>query len=180
MKLFEFLKILNKEKFPFQLEYQDWSGNILVKVETFSNIEIYSFNEDGIFDHTEYIESNTTEDENVIIAKITDLINRPERAWIDASKDLGIEFIHPYIFKGLNDVEYEVTGLLPEFGFDKGVIISTRKSDEEAVLMADLANEYLMTALNPNSYDKYDRALFIETLNEWGWIGKGKKPIWIK
>ncbi|MCT4647275.1 MAG: hypothetical protein N4A74_19965 [Carboxylicivirga sp.] len=181
MKLFEFLELISKEKFPFRLEYEEWSGNVKVIVDTFTSTEEYSFDENGMTELTEYQERKSTEDLKYINSKIQDLKNRPERAWIDASKDLGIRFIHPYRFVGTNGEEYEVTGLLPDFGFGKGVLITDRKSEEEAVVLADLTNEYAMTGLSPLYYDKYDKESFIETLSEWGWIGEeSKKPNWIK
>ncbi len=180
MKLFEFLDIISKEKFPFRLEYEEWSGNVKVIVDTFAGIEEYCFDENGVTELTEFQEIKSTEDISKIESKIGDLKNRPEKAWIEASKDLGIRFIHPYKFTGLNNEEYEVTGLLPDFGNGKGILITNRKSDEEAVIMADMTNDYGVTGLSPRYYDKYDKESFIETLSEWGWIGdETKKPDWI-
>ena len=181
MKLFEFLKIISKEEFPFRLEYQDWSGSVKVMVNTFTGLEEYCFDENGITELTEFEEKEATEDISKINSKIKDLIDRPERAWIEASKDLGIRFIHPYKFIGLNGEEYEVEELLPDFGRGKGALITSRKSDEEAVIMADLTNDYFMSGLSPRYYDKYDREHVIDTLSDWGWIGEEqKKPDWIK
>jgi len=181
MKLFEFLGIINKEEFPFRLEYQSWSGNVKVIVDTFNGLEEYYFNENGVTQFTGFQEKKYTENIAEINSKISDLIDRPERAWIEASKDLGIRFIHPYKFTGLNGEEYEVAGLLPDFGRGKGALITNRKTDEEANIMADLTNDYFMSGLNPCYYDKYDRECFIDTLSDWRWIGeKQKKPDWIK
>lgn len=181
MKLFEFLSIINKEKFPFRLEYIEWSGEVEVIVETFAGEEKYYFDENGVTEFTELQETESSEDKSKIRTKIDDLINRPEKAWIDASIDLGIRFISPYKFVGLNGEEFEVTGLLPDFGFRKGVLISSRKSDDAAIFMADLTNDYLITFLNPAHYDKYDKESFINTLSAWGWNGEeSKKPNWIK
>ena len=180
MKLFEFLKIIKKEKYPFRLEYIDWNENVKVTVDTFIGIEEFCFDENGITELTEFKEINNTEIANEIVLKINSLINRPLNAWIKASNDLGIKFIYPYKFLGVNGEEYEVTGLLPDFGTKKGVIISDRKTDEEAAIMVDLTNEYFMTGLSPRYYDTYDRLSFIETLSEWGWIGDvSKKPEWL-
>ncbi len=181
MKVFEFLELVSKKKYPFHMEYEDWSGNIKVVVDTFTGIEEYCFDENGMTEITEFKEIKTTEDLNYVTSKIKDLKDRPEKAWIEASKDLGIRFIHPYTFFATNGEEYKVTGLLPDFGTGKGVLISDRKTDEEAIIMADLTNDYSTTGLSPRYYDKYDRELFIETLSEWGWIGEEKnKPEWIE
>jgi hypothetical protein len=179
MKLFEFLKLLDNEKYPFKIDYLVWIGYIRVTVNTFSKTEIYDFDENGIVDYTELTETISTEDQKTINSKILDLIDRPTRTWIEASNDLNIRFIHPYIFKGVDNNEYQATGLLPDFGFGKGVLITSRKDDDEVSKMAEITNEYFMTGLNPYHYDKYDRLSIIETLSDWGWIGNGEKPNWI-
>jgi len=180
MKLFEFLEIISKEKFPFRLEYVEWSGNVKVVVDTFSGIEEYCFDEKGATELAEFQEINLIEEISEIDSKINDLINKPEKAWIDAANDLGIRFIHPYKFIGIDEEEYEVTGLLPDFGGGKGVLIADRKTNEEAVFMADLTNDYYTVGLNPRYYDKYDRENFILTLSDCEWIGEeSNKPNWI-
>lgn len=180
MKLFEFLKLVSSEKFPFTIEYEDWSGNIKVKVDTFSHFEEYHFDNDGVTEFVQFQMERDTEDNSEIVSKIADLSDRPKKAWIKAANDLGIRFIHPYTFKGMNGEEYEVTGLLPDFGTGKGVLITDRKTDEEAIVMADLTGDYVSSGLNPTYFDKYDRKTFTKTLSDWGWNGKEKEPEWMK
>lgn len=79
------------------------------------------------------------------------LIDRPQKAWIQAAADLNIEFIAP------NGEEYEVPGLLPEFGTSKGVIITDRKVDDEVIYQIELSKEYYTSGLNPRYYDNYNR-----------------------
>ena len=179
MKLFDFLKLLTKEKFPFRIEYVDWCENVKVTVDTFSNIEIYEFNENGIVAYSKLTETITTEDDNSISTKVQDLIKRPLRTWLRAAEDLQIRFIHPYKFVGIDNVEYEATGLLPDFGHNKGVLITSRKDADEVSIMAGLTNDYHLTGLSPVYYDNYDRENIIETLADWGWIGKTEKPNWL-
>ena len=121
MTLFDFLKLLTSEKYPFKIEYVDWCENVRVTVDTFSKIEIYEFKESGIVEFSELTETITTEDTNLIVTKAEDLIDRPLRTWVKAAQDLGFTFIYPYKFVGLDNVEYEATGLLPDFGHGKGV-----------------------------------------------------------
>ena len=179
MKLFDFLKLLTNEKFSFKIEYIDWCENIKVTVDTFSKIEIYEFKENAIVAYSELCETMTTEDDNFISTKVQDLIDRPLRTWLKAAEDLQIRFIHPYKFAGIDKVEYEATGLLPDFGHGKGVLITSRKNDYEVSIMADLTSEYHLTGLSPTYYDNYDRKNIIETLSDWGWIGSSEKPNWL-
>jgi len=80
---------------------------------------------------------------------------------------------------GIDNLEYEATGLLPDFGHGKGVLITSRKDDDEVFIMADLTNDYHLTCLNPVYYDNYNRENIVETLAKWGWIGKTEKPNWL-
>jgi hypothetical protein len=127
----------------------------------------------------ELLKGDSTENKKIIFEKIRDLKNRSSRVWSEAAVDLGVKFVSPYKFIGINGKEYEVDGLLPEFGFGKGVLITSRHTNEDAVLMAEESNEYMIPGLNPTYYETYDRQHFIETLSDWGWIGHGNKPNWI-
>jgi hypothetical protein len=180
MKLFDFLKLLTKEKFPFKIEYLDWCENIKVSVDTFSKTEVYEFKEEGLVEYSELVQTLTIEEPDFMTAKVQNLIDRPLNTWVQAAADLGIKFISPYPFTGIDNRVYEATGLLPEFGHGKGVLIVTRRDDEDTVTtMAELVNDYFLTSLNPASYDTYNRARIIETLSDWGWIGAGEKPDWL-
>ncbi len=180
MKLFDFLKLLTTEKLPFRIEYIDWCENIRVTVDTFSKIEIYEFKDNGIVEFLELTETITTEDDNLITARVQDLINRPLRTWIRAAEDLGIKFIYPYKFVGLDNVEYEATGLLPDFGHGKGVLITSRKDDYEVSIMAELSGDYFLAGLSPIYYDNYNRDNIIRALSDFGWNSRSEKPEWLK
>ncbi|MBE3674166.1 hypothetical protein PPAR_a2292 [Pseudoalteromonas paragorgicola KMM 3548] len=91
---------------------------------------------------------------------------------------MGIEFVSPYIFTGSDGNEYQVTGLLPQFGSGKGVIITSRKDDEEAYLESTRLSDHFQTGLSPHYYDKYHRENFIETLKDWGWCSNLPAPKW--
>jgi len=180
MKLFDFLKLLTTEKFPFKLEHVEWSNHVKVTVDTFSRIEIYEFDDSGITQYTELQEVTTTEDQNVMEQKLQELENRPSNAWIEAAADLQIKFVHPYKFIGVDGNEHVATGLLPDFGRGKGTLITSRKDADEVFIMADLSNDYRLSILNPVYYDQYDREQIINTLSDWGWIGRGERPDWMR
>jgi hypothetical protein len=179
MKFTDFLKLLTTEKFSFKVDYIEWSNEIKVTVDTFSRVEIYKFNDSRVTEYTELQEVLTTEDKSIIEQKLRDLVDRPLKTWIEASVDLKIKFLHPHKFIGVDGHEYEATGLLPDFGQGKGTLITSRKDDDEVFKMAELTNDYYLSALNPYHYDKYDRNQIIETLSDWGWIGKEGRPDWI-
>lgn len=180
MDIFEFLKFLDKEAYPFQLRYDVSLREIEVVVEAFSKKEVYTFDEDGVSSFYELIERNYEEDDTELMkARILDLKDRSARAWIDAAADLNIKFIHPYHLIGIDGYEYEFAGLLPDFGGKKGMLIPDRKTTEDALLMAELVGGYSMTYLNFTYYNEYDRDIFIEALSAWGWNKKNDPPEWL-
>lgn len=119
MKLFEFLEKMSHEKYPVKLNYVEWSGCIEVEVDAFSERWIVSFDNDGFVDFSILKEIDVPNGENEL--ELNSLLNRPQQAWKDAAKDLDIEFISPFKFVGSDGLEYEVTGLLPQFGAEKGL-----------------------------------------------------------
>ncbi|ELU4011398.1 hypothetical protein QPB16_004331 [Vibrio vulnificus] len=177
MKLFEFLERMTEEMFPFQVNYIEWSGCIDVDVDAFSERWIVSFDEDGFVNFRILKDIDAPSNENAEL--LESLFNRPQRAWLDASKDLGIEFISPFKFVGTDGKEHKVTGLLPQFGSPYGTLIVSRKDDDESVFEAEKLVGYYYSGLNPTYYDKYDRSRFIETLNDWGWVSQNSKPDWL-
>ena len=176
MKLFEFLKFIEKEKYPIRLEYMD-SGWINVEVDAFTERWVVSFDEDGFMDFSVFSDSNAKDSENA--NRLQELFERSKNSWIEAAKDLEIEFISPFIFTGSDGAEYSITGLLPQFGSEKGVLITSRKDDEESCLESTKLTEYYQTGLSPYHYDKYERESFVETLKDWGWYSNAIAPKWI-
>ncbi|MCW4439924.1 hypothetical protein [Vibrio splendidus] len=177
MKLFDFLEQMTKEKFPFQVNYIEWSSCIDVEVNAFSERWIVSFDEDGFVDFSILQAIDVSDNENA--ERLKSLFSRPQQAWLDASKDLGIEFISPFKFLGTDDREYEVTGLLPQFGCQNGTLVTSRKDDDESVFESEKLVGYYSSGLNPASYDQYNRGRFIETLKDWGWISGDPEPEWL-
>lgn len=179
MKLFDFLKLLSLEKFSFNIDYVEWSNEVKITVDTFVGIEIYTFDHKGITNHTAFEKQVSTGKRKAILQKLEALTDRSLKAWVEAAKDLNVTFIYPYTFIGIDNIEYQATGLLPEFGHGKGVLITSRKDNDDVFKMADLTNDYFLSALNPYHYDQYNREQIIETLSDWGWIGEGSPPDWL-
>ncbi|HFQ4994762.1 TPA: hypothetical protein ACGUUK_004551 [Vibrio vulnificus] len=177
MKLFEFLERITKEKFPFQINYIEWSGCVDVDVNAFTERWIVSFDENGFIDFRIFKDIGAPDNENAELLEL--LFNRPQQAWLDTSKDLSIEFVSPFKFMGSDGKEHEVTGLLPQFGSKYGTLIVSRKDDDESVFESTKLVGYYNSGLNPIYYDKYDRSRFIETLKDWGWVSEKSKPDWL-
>ncbi len=175
MTLAEFLKRIRKEKFPFTLKTPGKSGRVEVQVDAFFEKWTVAFMEG------EYAEYAVFEDDGLKAVEnppgIDDLFDRPERSWQKAAEDLGIRFVHPYMFTA-GGKKHRLTGLLPQFGGKKGALISSRKDAEESRKAAENSGDFFISGLNPYHYDRYNRELFIQTLNDWGWSAKGPPPEW--
>src|SRR5438105_3023706 len=95
-------------------------------------------------------------------------------AWKWAAEDLGIEVVSPFV---LGRDEFPVH--IPLFGRSAGALpiwIGDQRSRRDAELKG-----FFVSLLNPEVYCKHDRALFIETLVDWGWFGSADRtPDWYK
>ena len=104
--------------------------------------------------------------------------NPAAQAWIEASQDLGIRYIHPFTFTTQDGRQLTTTGgLLPDFGGPHGTLLLTR-FDSEAMDGSEDDTDFYSSGLNPESYEPYRREVYIETLNDWGWFGAEAPPTW--
>src|SRR5947209_2661130 len=104
--------------------------------------------------------------------------NPAAQAWIEARRDLGIRYIHPFTFKTKDGRRFTTTGgWLPDFGGPRGTVLLTRFDPESMDESVDDA-DYYSSGLNPECYEPYQRERYIETLNDWGWYGKETPPSW--
>lgn len=92
--------------------------------------------------------------------------NPAAQAWIEASRDLGVRYIHPFTFV-TKDGRLLITtgGLLPDFGSLHGTLLRTRFDPE---WMDDIEEDdrYFSSGLSPYHYEPYCRDVFIEALND--------------
>jgi hypothetical protein len=104
--------------------------------------------------------------------------NPAAQAWINASHDLGIRYIHPFTFSTRDGQKLTTTGgRLPDFGGPQGTLLLTR-FDPDWTHEADSDINYYSSGLNPKYYEPYRRKRYIELLNDWGWFGMGIPPKW--
>jgi hypothetical protein len=89
-------------------------------------------------------------------------------AWRDAATDLGIEVVAP--FKPA-DASAACIAWVPNFGSSHGtVVVGRRTADGNIRYMADSRGMYY-SEVDEAEYGRYDRDLFVATLNDWGWHG---------
>jgi hypothetical protein len=101
------------------------------------------------------------------------------RAWLAAASDLRIRFTCPFVFEARGRT-YVCTGLLRDFGGQKGTLICSRDDAvaDDVFEVADAMGFYA-SGLHAATYETYERDTFIRTLNDWGWFGVPENaPSW--
>jgi hypothetical protein len=98
-------------------------------------------------------------------------------SWRTAVKDLNIKIQSPFYITTKNEQRLKFDLLVEDFGCQKGLIIMSASNMHG--LKAINENGYSYSALNLKTYSTYDRQLFIDTLNDWGYFGDSSKtPGW--
>lgn len=89
-----------------------------------------------------------------------------------------IKVVHPFAFSSKGGLSATSVGVyLPDFGSRSGTLLTCRFDSDDVCDIADLTDFY-SSGLNPNSYEPYNREIYIETLNDWGWFGNAPPPTW--
>ena len=98
-------------------------------------------------------------------------------AWRFAAQDLSFEFTSPFSAMVKGGCSVKFLGLVHHFGANVGMLIRGKSSGiVDGFWPAD--EEYGLSELW-KSYCKYDRELFIDTLEDWGWRGPmAMRPSW--
>jgi len=73
----------------------------------------------------------------------------------------------------------ECVALVEDFGSSHGTIVLGRHIAPGLARSTAKAQGRYVSLIDEVSYSSYDRKLFIETLNDWGWYGEpGEAPSW--
>jgi hypothetical protein len=103
--------------------------------------------------------------------------HRLSQAWITAAGELGIEVVSPFVLATPQGKNIEYTALVKNFGTVKGMLILSSYDMEKREIASGSGFGY--SCLDSDYYRRYERRLFVETLNEWGWKGsKSGQPGW--
>jgi hypothetical protein len=101
------------------------------------------------------------------------------QAWPEAAQDLGIEIIVPFVLTLKNGETVRADLLVKDFG---PTLVITDEAEETLNSLGDeLGVEGYGYSAFCGEELVYDRDLFIDTLNDWGWTGPGnRRPNWAK
>jgi hypothetical protein len=98
--------------------------------------------------------------------------------WQIAASDLGIQVTAPFLVHTESGESVVVAALVHHFGTAAGTLAGTQHDDfHQLSELAEQTGRYA-SFLALESYLTYDRQLFIDTLNEWGWYGQEAPPSW--
>jgi len=99
-----------------------------------------------------------------------------QESWREASEDLGVRVVAENC--ALVDADgrrHELILLIPDFGNKRGMAVLPSWDETLAATATDQGYGYTVLS---RSYEKYDRALFEATLNDWQWTAEGDPPPW--
>jgi hypothetical protein len=96
-------------------------------------------------------------------------------AWQIAREELGVRVVAPYEARTRSGEVVVCEAYLPDFGSPTGAIVLGYNGT--GVLRTQFDGLWCSVAYEP--YEVFDRTLFVETLNDWGWFGPSdNKPNW--
>jgi hypothetical protein len=96
-------------------------------------------------------------------------------AWIQAAADLNIRVVARFSLTPIEGESILFEAHILGFGGPKGLIVGNQGSEFGGVRKA---SGYYYSNLYPG-YRRYNRQLFIDTLNDCGWFGeRGAEPSW--
>ncbi len=99
-------------------------------------------------------------------------------AWCEAALDLNIDVTIPITSDIPKSSAGAFIGLVHQFGSRAGTLLGTIDGKYAEIRDQVEARGYFLSQLNPDAYRSYDRQLFIDTLNDWGYFGSEPAPAW--
>jgi len=98
------------------------------------------------------------------------------QAWLMAAADLGIRVTAPFTMVAPSGESEIFEALVHDFGGLRGTVTGRVAADDSAASRSDLG--YYASNLS-DSYRRYDRGLFVATLDDWKWYGPDDgRPSW--
>lgn len=115
---------------------------------------------------------------NKVIIEIVTETSKIIASWTEASIDLEIKIITHFTHKFANDLSLTFPVFVPYFGSNYGTVIQL---DYDKIIGDIIVKDGFGFSTLGHSYYKYNRTLFIETLEDWGfWGPKELIPKWYR
>jgi hypothetical protein len=108
---------------------------------------------------------------------MTDTEARVVAAWKEAAADLGIRFTSPFVVASADGCSHEHLGLVHQFGRRVGTLV--RVLHEPSEQSPHPAGDDYYRSILGSGYGRYERQLFIDTLDDWQFFGaESERPAW--
>lgn len=100
-------------------------------------------------------------------------------AWSMAAADLGLHIVSPFVLTEQQE-RFEFIALISDLGSPRGTLICLPDEWDDSGYASVASNQgFYCSGLYAQSYSRYNRELFIETLKDWRWFGdKSDVPVW--
>ena len=109
---------------------------------------------------------------------MTDTEAKVVAAWKEAAADLRFQFTSPFVITSADGLNFEHLGLVHRFGRRAGTLIRVLHEPSEKNPQPT-GDDYYWSILSPGSYGRYERQLFIDTLDDWQFFGPdNERPEW--
>jgi hypothetical protein len=108
---------------------------------------------------------------------MTDTEAKVVAAWKAAAADLRIGFTSPFVVPFPDYRTHEYLGLVHRFGGRVGTLITVLHEPSETG--PHPTGEYFYRSILGPGYTRYERQLFIDTLDDWQFFGpESERPAW--
>jgi hypothetical protein len=99
-------------------------------------------------------------------------------AWLEAAQDLGVRVTAPFALTTQSGDVETFEALIHDFGGPKGTVTGRVIGHRSDPVKSRTDDGYYASNL-ADSYRRYDRSLFVATLDDWKWFGNDKdRPSW--
>jgi hypothetical protein len=111
---------------------------------------------------------------------MTALEQRTIEGWREAAADLAFQFMAPFTLDDSGEA-FTYLGRLPQFSGPQGMLIISDDSPQEQQRLCQVALDhgFHYSCMSPSD-EPYDRDVFIDVLNDWGWASSEPAPSWYR
>ena len=101
-------------------------------------------------------------------------------AWRVAARELAVSIVAPAMIEAHGELKTYVA-LVLDFGSPRGTaVVPWKPGEPRSVPLSSVPTDLrpYISFVSRSQYERFDRGLFIDTLNDWGWFGTSAPPEW--
>jgi hypothetical protein len=113
------------------------------------------------------------------VGESSEAVGATSAAWLAAAADLGLDVVAPYRVVDSENRAINGSALVRQFGSSAGALVLDLASTTQTETAAATRLGFFVAQVSAEAYASYDRDLFVDTLNDWGWFGPEQdRPTW--